>query len=155
MRCSVDSAAVSIYVTTTNSSDNRSISARGRLIQNERPGSSLFSKQHNFFLDDLHQFKVKISHQEFQYSKDKYRASISPLKLAKFHSRFDLALPHFAKFQLTSKKKMPPAQVVVTLAGQKDLKTIAESVQMLHVVAVAFLAKQKYLVNDLQRRLQL
>ena len=41
MRYSVDSGAVSIYVTTTNSSDNRSLSARGRLIQNERPGSSL------------------------------------------------------------------------------------------------------------------
>ncbi|MFZ4108724.1 MAG: hypothetical protein ACOYK4_06925, partial [Candidatus Planktophila sp.] len=42
IRSSVDSQANKNYVTTTNSSDNRSLSARGRLIQNERPGSSLF-----------------------------------------------------------------------------------------------------------------
>lgn len=40
MAQSVDSARENTYVTTTNSSDNRSLSARGRLTQNVRPGSS-------------------------------------------------------------------------------------------------------------------
>ena len=40
MAQSVDSARENTYVTCTNSSDNRSLSARGRLTQNVRPGSS-------------------------------------------------------------------------------------------------------------------
>ncbi len=65
MAQSVDSARENTYVTSTNSSDNRSLSARGRLTQNVRPGSSplhLLDEQYSqmnpsFFLT-FYQFQI-------------------------------------------------------------------------------------------------